>query len=263
MSDEPSMHTGRAERNFTVVPNGAIGADISASAFKVYVALRSYLRPGHATFPHVATVCEQYNIAPRTFAAALKELQAAGLLVINKRSYASGFRKANEYYFPDIPDLLHIGTADIAVPDTADSAVPGTADIAVPKEEEKLEEEKGFNGGLFEAPAAVENRGANLAPQVRRIALPLPDNFTVTAEMIEWAVANAPLVQASETEKFKDYHRAKGTRFKDWPAAWRNWMRNAQGYIERDRGAAGRGVPVTAGAGDKGYKLGLDYGDWK
>jgi len=28
-----------------------------------------------------------------------------------------------------------------------------------------------------------------------------------------------------EFAKFRDHHQAKGTKFKDWPAAWRNWVR--------------------------------------
>jgi hypothetical protein len=59
----------------------------------------------------------------------------------------------------------------------------------------------------------------------------LPDDFTVTAEMVAWARANAPNVNGRrETEKFRDYFRAlsgqKATKV-DWPATWRNWMRKA------------------------------------
>jgi epoxyqueuosine reductase QueG len=31
----------------------------------------------------------------------------------------------------------------------------------------------------------------------------------------------------AETEKFLDWHRAKGSLFKDWNAAWRSWIRKA------------------------------------
>jgi hypothetical protein len=48
--------------------------------------------------------------------------------------------------------------------------------------------------------------------------------------MVDWldSVPNNHLVDmVYETEKFLDYHRARGTTFKDWTAAWRNWMRRA------------------------------------
>ena len=33
-----------------------------------------------------------------------------------------------------------------------------------------------------------------------------------------------------EAEKFQDYHRAKGSKFADWDAAFRTWCRNAEKY---------------------------------
>jgi hypothetical protein len=33
-----------------------------------------------------------------------------------------------------------------------------------------------------------------------------------------------------ESEKFQDYHRAKGSMFVDWDAAFRNWCRNAEKF---------------------------------
>jgi hypothetical protein len=42
-----------------------------------------------------------------------------------------------------------------------------------------------------------------------------------------------------ETAQFLDYHRARGSVFKDWAAAWRTWMRNAAKFQpERARGRA-------------------------
>jgi hypothetical protein len=52
--------------------------------------------------------------------------------------------------------------------------------------------------------------------------------------MRAWAQANAPEVDAErETEQFLDYHRAKGSAFKDWTAAWRTWMRRATDFQEQ------------------------------
>lgn len=211
-----TQDSGSAQRNFTIVPNGVLAADINASALKVYLALRSYLRPGHNTFPHGDTVCEQYNIPKRTFAAALKELQAAGLLVIEKKSWAGGMRRSNSYFFPDVDDpaILQTQSADIALREGADSAHRNDADSALPIEVEKVEKEK-----------------------VVRLAHNLPDTFTVTEEMLTWARDKVPVAFGNvvlETEKFKAWHTSKGNKFKDWPAAWRNWMLNTQAYAERD-----------------------------
>ncbi|HEY3924383.1 MAG TPA: hypothetical protein VGL75_07460 [Acidothermaceae bacterium] len=69
----------------------------------------------------------------------------------------------------------------------------------------------------------------------RKRGTTLPDDFAVTDGMRAWAATEIPLVDAdSQTAKFRDFHTAKGSTFKDWTAAWRTWMRNAQSYAERD-----------------------------
>lgn len=81
------------------------------------------------------------------------------------------------------------------------------------------------------------------APKGTRI----PDDFTVTDEMVAWARQETPLVGAIETAKFVDYWRGvsgqRGVKA-DWVATWRNWMRKAQtDATER----AGRGRPGNGG----------------
>ncbi len=59
-----------------------------------------------------------------------------------------------------------------------------------------------------------------------------PDSFSVTQDMFDWATGEGVpdgLVKL-ETQKFKDYALSKAVKYKDWLAAWRNWMRNAIKY---------------------------------
>jgi len=61
-----------------------------------------------------------------------------------------------------------------------------------------------------------------------RRATQAPTHLLVTADMREWAEkAQVRVPLDAETEKFLDFHRAKGSTFKDWHAAWRTWMRNS------------------------------------
>ena len=56
-----------------------------------------------------------------------------------------------------------------------------------------------------------------------------PEDFAVSVEMYEWAYSTLGLsaeVVDFETAKFLDHTFA--TARKDWPATWRNWMRNVQ-----------------------------------
>lgn len=70
-----------------------------------------------------------------------------------------------------------------------------------------------------------------------RQAIPTP--FEVTEAMFLWAQQLRPqpltpdLVQ-QQTEQFIDYHLARGSRFLDWKAAWRTWMRNVSSWHAKD-----------------------------
>jgi hypothetical protein len=76
------------------------------------------------------------------------------------------------------------------------------------------------------APSSKEDTGAR-----KNRATQFPDNFEVTTEMTKWALVNFPSVNAAfETQGFRDFHVAKGSTFKDWSAAWRTWIRNADKF---------------------------------
>lgn len=102
---------------------------------------------------------------------------------------------------------------------------------ALPREEKRREEKKGAV-----APTAAAKRPTKKCPE----------DFALDDDMREWAVEAAPLVDVDlETEKFKD-HTFK-TAMTDWPATWRNWMRNAQGF-------AAQRPPARTGYGPQAMK---------
>lgn len=78
----------------------------------------------------------------------------------------------------------------------------------------------------------VEEEQKTTSSGTRKRATPAPDLFPITPRMAEWGRKNAPRVRnaQAETERFLDYHRAKGNTFKSWEAAWRNWMSKADEY---------------------------------
>lgn len=55
----------------------------------------------------------------------------------------------------------------------------------------------------------------------------IPDDFALSPEMHKFAVQRGIWQDDEEFGHFCDYHRSRGTVFKDWEAAWRNWVRNA------------------------------------
>lgn len=82
-------------------------------------------------------------------------------------------------------------------------------------------------------PTVSSNEETVLGAQKRatKTGTRIPADFAVTPEMRDWAKANTPHVDVdAELPKFIDYWTAKSGRDAtklDWPATWRNWMRNA------------------------------------
>lgn len=86
------------------------------------------------------------------------------------------------------------------------------------------------NRGTEEQQTTTSSGARKRADRATRI----PDDFTVTPDMVTWVRGECPNVDGrAETEKFIDYWRAEGgakARKVDWEGTWRNWMRR-----ERDR----------------------------
>ncbi len=81
-------------------------------------------------------------------------------------------------------------------------------------------------GGLGETLSIPESRKAR--------ATGFPEAFSISDSMLAWALSDG-FVEASlaaEFEKFRDHHVARGTRFIDWPAAWRTWMRRSREFSQ-------------------------------
>ncbi|MER6830906.1 hypothetical protein ABT352_33270 [Streptosporangium sp. NPDC000563] len=98
--------------------------------------------------------------------------------------------------------------------------------------------------GLFTPPPS--------APKPTARATAAPDDLPVTFEMRAWAKSKGIAVNLDdETEQFLDFHRAKGSKFKDWLAAWRTWMRNTVKFAP-GRGSRPGGSPGNHWAGASG-----------
>lgn len=93
---------------------------------------------------------------------------------------------------------------------------------------------KGSSQIQAEVEIEVEQQTSSVV--TRKRATPPPDLFPITDAMAAWGREHCPNVHdpARQTEQFLDHHRARGSTFKDWTAAWRTWMTNAQRYAIRD-----------------------------
>jgi hypothetical protein len=99
-------------------------------------------------------------------------------------------------------------------------------------------------------------------PSVKR-ATQRPDDFAPSQTHIDLA-AELGIDLRAEWQQFCDHHDAKGSTFKDWPAALRTWIRNAakfrrggadprtnnQRHLELARDLAARQQPATLPIGE-------------
>lgn len=98
-----------------------------------------------------------------------------------------------------------------------------------------------------------EKREAKASPEKkarRRPELPLPDGWVPSDRNIADAEArNFTSREIDENaERFRNHHHAKGTRYRDWDAAWRTWLGNARRFsATRNTGASGGHSALFAG----------------
>lgn len=78
-----------------------------------------------------------------------------------------------------------------------------------------------------------QERGASLTLPEKRArkkpATACPSDFTVTADMFDWAESKGfnEAQTLLQTELFLTKHKALGSAFSDWGAAWRSWLLKA------------------------------------
>ncbi|MBQ0803127.1 MAG: helix-turn-helix domain-containing protein [Sulfitobacter litoralis] len=86
-------------------------------------------------------------------------------------------------------------------------------------------------------------------PPKQSRAVSIPSDWVPNDENISHAISKNLTHEEiqNEADQFRDYHLAKGTRFKDWNAGWRTWVGNSIKF--RNRGMAGKQGPRGYGQG--------------
>jgi DNA-binding transcriptional MocR family regulator len=83
----------------------------------------------------------------------------------------------------------------------------------------------------FQVTKEVSNSSAVKKKSVRSQKCGLPASWQPDDKQVQQLREKFPkLGLDDEAEKFQDYHRAKGSSFVDWDAAFRNWCRNAEKF---------------------------------
>ena len=195
----------------------------------------------------------QYN--ERQVRRIIRDLEEAGILV-RENAGTGGRAKATEYRLdfeklPQRPQFVR-GKADIVTSGysetKADATMSGyqnpdisntrTLSTTNPDISEQYPDILNTNPDIAMSPEPIEPIEPSIEPVVRGARAkkpqpkltPVPDQFNPTEKQYRWAfeeTAFQPHEVDRETEMFLDFHRAKGSKFVDWDAAWRKWMRKA------------------------------------
>jgi hypothetical protein len=160
----------------------------------------------------------------------LKALAAVG--VLHRYQTDDGRRYIHVSNWAEHQRISHPTDSDLPVCPCAGGQPPPSGEKpedSVKPHEPLRPEGKGKEGKGREG----ECEGEAAEPQrPRKRATPPPTEFTITSDMRDWARREVPRVDVNQqTRQFLDHHRAKGSSFKDWTAAWRTWMRKADGWL--------------------------------
>lgn len=276
------------EPPFRMVPDTvAFHDDLKDVDVRLFIAFVWFARGGRGAFPGRKAIAKKIKKSSvRTIDEAINRLIAAGFLTVTPRYHENGARKSNVYrlYSSPLPEGKRQPRpgADVRKPDAEDPeqkiAQGGQAENCPGPEQESAqapeqisaqqmnetnekrdEEERDLAADAASAaddPSGEESVTTLFAvpdpsPKPATRATSAPDTFPVTAAMGAWARERGITVNlAMETEQFLDFHRAKGSKFKDWPAAWRTWMRNTLKFAAG--GPRSSGTPGNHWAGPSG-----------
>jgi hypothetical protein len=197
-----------SDLRFSIIPEWVIDADISDRAIRLYSILARYAdNETLQAFPSRETLAKRAHCHIKSVDRGIQELIDIGAVL-------KAHRRNGESYQSNIYTLKRVGTAVSPGRDTPDQGV-----------------------GTGESPGRDTSvhltRTTELEPDnyidAKKNATSIPDNYTPSASIQETFESKYGSVLSYEetVEAFTDFHLAKGSRFKDWDAAFRTWCRNA------------------------------------
>jgi hypothetical protein len=208
---------------------------------------------GTATYQSVATIAHKARISVRTCQTRLRQLEEAGLIRRGDQEFTAHLKAGQRPVVYDLAVHLRRGAISAPVQNRGwRGATPGKGGVQRVADNSSSDSSIDSSTLFAQEPSVVKAKKSSTS---------VPDKISISAEMKEWALANAPSVVhslARETESFMDWNRAHGRKYIDWTAAWRNWMRKA--HEMNAQGARGRAVhQPTQPQENNGRRLGINY----
>lgn len=196
--------------------------DLDASERLLLLSLADHADDEGYCYPSIKRLCERTSLAERTVQGTIKKLVLRGFLTVR---YGQGRNGTNAF-------IVNTTPAADAPPQNLHPAADAPRKIcATPPQ------------NLRHPPAAAAPKPSlnhqepsedpPLVPPKRKQAI--PQNWVPSDRNIADATARQFSAKEIEDEaaRFRDYHLANGSTFKDWDAAWRTWLGNARRFAPR------------------------------
>lgn len=235
------MSTNRLRRrsNFAIVSNAAMRDErLSIEARGLLALMCTYADGWEFRAEHLAAVCDS---GTERFQRMMRELRTFGYVSVTPKRGAGGQLCGHQW------EIL-----DPAPPERRDLGNPVVGEARTLLEEQ---EEKNIKREEDQLPLAAQS--APPKPKKRKPETPLPEVFPEDRQKMEavehWRGLGLAIDVGVEAVRFRDYHQARDTRFRDWAASWRTWYRTAAQFA-KSRSVADPGAFRSGKYGDSAGK---------
>lgn len=188
----------------------------------VMLALADHADDDGRCYPSIARLCQRTGLSERAVQTNIRKLVDQGYIRI---VLGGGKGNSNLYFISanpaaDAPRRKCTPAAD--APQTPQEMRPNPAADAPEPSRTTIEPSE-------DPPLPPQTEDV---PSKRRRACALPADWVPSERNIADAHSRNFTDQEirHEAERFRDYHLAKGTTFKDWDAGWRTWLGNARKF---------------------------------
>jgi len=193
-----------SENKFAIMPEWIIELDISHTAFRLYAVLARYAdNVTHQAFPSLETLADRLGCGEKTVRRAIEDLVEHGAI----KKHTRGRYQSSLYTV-------------ITTPPKGSKMSGEGSDMS--HEGSKMSTRSDKNVQV--------TRTTELEPKnyISKKAQQLPPDWKPSPAFAEECAKKFPTLDIdAEVEGFTDHHTAKGSTFKDFNAAFRNWCRNA------------------------------------
>lgn len=173
--------------------------------------------------PGQASVGEQTCMSVRTVQRHMKSLEERGLIVRKARFRPEGRGRTSDSY---------ILQGDNLTPSSASKGDKSGTTNATNQNDQGDTVVVAITGREPEGNRKIDKR----RPSTDR-KTGVPDSWQPDPKTIQELKDKYPKIQITEQiDIFLDYHRSKASKFADWTAAFRNWVRNAEKYRAQNSG---------------------------